>query len=271
MPRLIDIPRCSSTTVANGLSRQIFAEMNALVPGVLVDYSDLDISINSLQFSLLQERAKAALARAIRNRGRTLRINSGYRTCAQQFLLRRWRGNCGIEAAATPGNSNHESGLGLDIADHTGWRPYLRSQNWIWKGPSDDVHFDYNGGGVSIGNVGIKAFQTLWNRNFPDQRIAEDGVYGPETEAKLGISPSEGFNNEAVSRRILRLMSPLMQGGDVELVQTKLKARELLAADEVDGIYGETTKAAVSSFQEAEGLTVDGIVGSATYAKLGIQ
>jgi hypothetical protein len=270
MPRLIDIPTCASTTVANGLSRQILAEMNVLVPGVLVDYSDLNISIHPLQFPLLQQRAKDALARAIRSLGRVMVINSGYRTCAQQFLLRRWRGTHCVTRAAIPGKSNHESGLGLDVDDFNVWRPYLRNQGWTWLNHNDPVHFDF--GGTAIGNVGILAFQTLWNRNFPNQRIDEDGVYGSATAEKLGISPSEGFNSGAVSRRILRLTIPLLQGGDVRIVQLKLRALGHIANDaDVDGIFGETTDRAVKAFQEAEQLTVDGVVGNNTYEKLGIE
>ena len=35
-----------------------------------------------------------------------------------------------------------------------------------------------------------------------------------------------------------------------------------------DGIYGQITEEAVKAFQKAEGLTVDGIVGKATWSRL---
>jgi N-acetylmuramoyl-L-alanine amidase len=271
MPRLIDIPLCSVTTIVNGLSRQILAEINNVAPGILVDFSDLDIRINPLQFPFLQQKAKEALARAIRNRGIRMEVNSAYRTCAQQFLLRRRLGSCNTTAAARPGSSNHESGLALDVEDYLGWKPYLESQGWTWLGTGDVVHFDYRGGGTPIGNVGIEAFQTLWNRNFPNRRIGVDGVYGTETAEKLGISPSEGFNSGVIIRRVLRLVSPLMQGGDVTRVQMKLRQLGLLGANDADGIYGETTESAVRRFQETRGLTADGVVGDGTYEKLGID
>jgi hypothetical protein len=274
MPRLIDVTPClpEGTTVANGLSHQILAEINLVRPGVLVNFSELDIAIGSLQFPFLQLKAKQSLARVINNRGRRMRINSAYRTCAQQFLLRRWKvnGHACVRAAAEPGNSNHESGLALDVEDYDGWRPYLESQGWEWKGTGDAVHFDYRGGGIPIGNVGIKAFQNLWNRNFPNQPIGADGVYGGETAAKLGISPSEGFNSGEV-RRTLRLTSPLMRGGDVRRVQMKLKELGLIAKDDVDSIFGEITDAAVKRFQQNANLPADGIVGQETYEKLGIE
>jgi peptidoglycan hydrolase-like protein with peptidoglycan-binding domain len=274
MPRLRDITPCLPTTVANGLSHQIRAEINIVRPGILVDFSDLNISIGAQQFPFLQRRAKDALARAINSRGRTMIINSAYRTCAQQFLIRRWFDNgdpCNFGRAALPGRSNHESGLALDIRDHLGWKPYLQSQDWAWFGTGDRVHFDFRGGGTPIGDVGIKAFQNLWNRNFPSQPISDDGVYGPETAEKLSISPSEGFNSGELSRRVLRLISPLMQGGDVRRVQIKLKELGLINVGNVDGIYGETTETAVRRYQQDKNLTVDGVVGAITYEKLGIQ
>ena len=275
MSRLKDLRTCTTSSCV-GLSRQIIAEMNVLMPGILVDFSDLSIEISGSQFPRLQQGAKDALARAIARRGIPMKINSGYRTCAQQFLLHMWRsiGACNLTLVASPGKSNHESGLGLDVPDFNGWRPFLEREGWRWLGRTsdDDVHFDFMGGGRPIGNVGIKAFQTLWNRNFPDQKISTDGVYGPNTAEKLGLAPAEGFNNETTeTRRILRLMSPLMQGGDVRRVQIRLRELHLLDEADVDGIFRETTKTAVIKFQEAEGLTADGIVGNKTFAKLGIE
>ena len=278
MPMLKDIvSSCVPTTRADGLSRQILAEVNNVVPRTLVDCSDLNIEINARQFPFLQPAAKRALARAISNRGRRMKINSGYRTCAQQYILRKRyeRGICGIGAAAKPGKSNHESGLALDVADYSGWRPYLEAQGWSWYGrvnPRDPWHFDFPG--TPIGNVGLKAFQSLWNRNHLSDQIDTDGDYGPITDSKLSISPSQGFGEDPdpTPGRILRLSSPYMQGGDVRRVQMKLKEGNYLTNDnDVDGVYGPNTEAAVRQFQTDQGLTVDGIVGPETYEKLGIE
>lgn len=275
------VASCVSTTTVDGLSRQIIAEMNNAVPGVLVDCSDLNISIDSLQFSFLQLPAKNALARAIQARGTRMKINSGYRTCAQQFLLRRRKelGICGIAQAALPGKSFHESGLALDIPDISGWKPFLQAQGWIHVGanlPGDPFHFEFRGRDTQIiSNVGLLGFQKLWNRNHLNDRINENGLYGKQTTAKLSISPSQGFGlTEPGTRRILRLASPLMQGGDVRRVQMKLRqlTPPLLASDsDVDGFYGSNTEGAIRQFQQDKGLEVDGVVGPETYAKLGIQ
>ena len=58
-------------------------------------------------------------------------------------------------------------------------------------------------------------------------------------------------------------------GSVVTQIQTKLKAWGYYSA-EVDGVYGSKTEAAVKYFQQKNGLTVDGVAGSATLAAMGI-
>jgi peptidoglycan hydrolase-like protein with peptidoglycan-binding domain len=56
-------------------------------------------------------------------------------------------------------------------------------------------------------------------------------------------------------------------GDDVRRLQEALRQRGLISV--VDGVFGPQTEAAVRQFQAANSLTVDGVVGSATWAKLG--
>lgn len=58
-------------------------------------------------------------------------------------------------------------------------------------------------------------------------------------------------------------------GSTVSEIQTKLKNWGYYTG-EVDGIYGSKTTEAVKYFQRTNGLTVDGICGSATLSALGI-
>ena len=57
------------------------------------------------------------------------------------------------------------------------------------------------------------------------------------------------------------------QGRIVSKLQGKLKALGYFPED-IDGVYGQQTLAAVSKFQQAEGLRANGIVGAATWRKL---
>ena len=57
-------------------------------------------------------------------------------------------------------------------------------------------------------------------------------------------------------------------GPHVRRLQRILLMIKLLGFDEIDGAFGSKTKAAVDSFQQGAGLTVDGIVGPQTWAAL---
>ncbi len=64
-----------------------------------------------------------------------------------------------------------------------------------------------------------------------------------------------------------RQLHGAVSGEDVRLVQSTL--RELgYDPGTIDGIYGKLTAAAVEKFQAAQGLQVDGVVGSSTWASL---
>ena len=70
------------------------------------------------------------------------------------------------------------------------------------------------------GKIQFKAFQALWNEHNPGDAIAEDGLWGPATAAR------------------------------------------------VDSQYGSATERRVTEFQQAKGLTADGIAGAETIKAL---
>ena len=278
--------RSCSTVVVRGLDKQIIAQMNRLVSGALDDFSSSKIRLGQAVWPLLQPAAKRALDRAVANRGKILIVNSAYRTIAQQLIHFKddQANRCGISIAAEPGKSNHQSGLALDIEDHQGWRSFLEAQGWRWLGPSDPVHFDFKGSGVrNIGSTAILAFQQLWNQNNPGDEILEDGDWGPATASRLGKSPASGFANGPtlgtvttngggveLGDRLLQLTSPLLEGDDVCQVQQALTRNGSQLV--VDGFFGPDTDKAVKAFQQQKQLQpVDGIVGPATLAALGLS
>ncbi|MEG4574685.1 peptidoglycan-binding protein [Microcoleus sp. N3A4] len=245
------------------LSLQVIDEMNLLIPNVLVSFDDLDVSGKEATVNFfLQPKAKESLRRAIKRRGVTLRLNSAYRTVVQQHILFSWQGSECVAIAAKPGRSNHEDGLAIDTPDFEEWIPALEAEGWQNLGVHDPVHFTYMGGGVrdDIGDIGVKAFQILWNKHNPKDLIGEDSDYGPETAARLDRSPANGF---AIAR-LLKLISPPMKGEDVRKVQQALLKEGLLEAQQMNGIYNEATKLAVEIFQKREGLGIDGIIGPQT-------
>ncbi|NEP66717.1 MAG: D-alanyl-D-alanine carboxypeptidase [Moorea sp. SIO3A5] len=239
----------------------------------MVSFADLDVANGPAVHPFLQAAAQQSLARAIKARGRTLSVNSGYRTIAQQLMLfnhgkvRR----CGIRLVAPPGKSDHQRGLAIDINDHQGWRPYLEREGWKWFGPGDEPHFNYTRRARrDLGRLAIKAFQRLWNQYNPDKPIAEDGIFGPNTEARLNQAPIVGFGktNESLPERRLSLTKPYLEGDDVRELQEALVKATITV--EVDGVFGPATEEAVKEFQKLKDLTVDGIVGPATRSALGL-
>jgi MYXO-CTERM domain-containing protein len=188
---------CSTTQVA-GLSQQIIAQGNCIEPGAFADMPMRpNLTLGGAVLAFLEEPARDALVAALDAHPTTaMQVNSMLRTVAQQYLLYEWyeAGTCGIGLAATPGNSNHETGLAVDVQENATWRPYLEAQGFDWLGASDPVHFDYVGpGAVDHRGLDVLAFQQLWNINHPEDLLDEDGEWGPQTASRLDQSPAEGF------------------------------------------------------------------------------
>lgn len=181
-----------STAVVLGLSKQIADEVGCINSTGLVRFNP-STRIQVTSSAVLPYLGKSAKT-ALEGVSTTVQINSAFRTVAQQYLLYRWylAGRCGISAAARPGRSNHESGRALDVANYSTARSALTARGWSWFGSGDRVHFDYLGS-PDIRGLDVRAFQRLWNRNHPSDTIAEDGLYGPQTEARLRMAPATGF------------------------------------------------------------------------------
>jgi MYXO-CTERM domain-containing protein len=183
-----------STAVVIGLSKQIADEVGCANPTGLVKLNpggNLQLTSNAV-LPYLAMKAKTDIEAVAQ--GRVVQINSAFRTVAQQYLLYRWYqlGRCGITAAATPGNSNHESGRALDLANYSAVISAMGARGWAHDVPGDAVHFDHLSS-PDIRGRDVLAFQKLWNRNHPEDMIGEDGDYGPTTEIRIRMAPAEGF------------------------------------------------------------------------------
>ena len=183
-----------STDVAYGLTMQIAAEMGKMGH----TFKTLDstwIHCSTPCVNQLVGPAADALASAAKSKNDYITLNSAWRSAAQQYLLYRWyqKGTCGIGLAAHPGSSNHEGGRAIDTSSYNYWYDALTSHGWYHSYPtSDPVHYDYSGVG-DLAATNLIAYQKLWNLNYPDQKIAEDGVYGPATEKAFYNTRCDGF------------------------------------------------------------------------------
>jgi uncharacterized protein (TIGR03382 family) len=188
-----------STAVVIGLSKQIAQEADCLHPGSFVPFTSgngITITSNAV-LPFLEKSARDDLLKVAANN--SLQINSALRTLAQQYLLYEWyqQGRCGITAAATVGNSNHEGGRAVDVNNYSTRISAMSAHGWAHDVPGDDVHFDHTSSPDGRGQD-VLAFQRLWNRNHPGDAIGEDGAYGPQTEARLKQSPATGFAMGAI-------------------------------------------------------------------------
>ena len=264
--------RSVDTGRVSGLSRQIIAQMNTLQTGILINFENLPGISSSGESHLnlyLQAGAKEDLRAVLRegiSKQPSLRmtINSAYRTVAQQHILYQTyrRDPKLIPLAAKPGNSNHEDGLAIDVSNYNAWKPYLLAHGWQWQGSRDPVHFFNNNGRDDVSNLGVKAFQSLWNKYNPLDKMTVDGNFGDQTAAKMDRCPIAGF-----------ALVTLFQLGDTGSVITRIQQslNNVGFPTPVNGIFDQKTQAAVIKFQINKGLTADGDVGSMTLKTLGIR
>jgi len=282
MAVLYQYTSCSTAGLIK-LDSQLIRQIQRIAPGALVRFDHLPVQLGPGCHPYLQAPAVKALEFAIRDRGRRMIINSAYRTLAQQailyahFQLKR----CGILAAALPGFSNHNSGLSIDPEDAPGWRRHLERHGWDWLGSFDPMHYDYKGGGTKdLRFLSIKAFQQLWNLNYPASKISEDGKWGTQTyNALMSTSetgfrqvPSEPVKDGASNPKVAPILSPSltfgMSGSYVMELQQALNKKGFKL--QTDGVYGEATQKAVRAYQASAGLVADGVVGMGTRSHLGL-
>lgn len=141
------------------------------------------------------------------------------------------------------------------------------------------------GSGGEVGRVtvnrSVKAIQKLVG-------ATQDGTYGPDTTAKVkawqkknGLTPdgwwgpasdAKGFGGGGGGGSSSATLRRGSTGAAVGALQRKLKTNYPLYAGKlvVDNIFGPATEAAVREFQRRAGLKVDGLVGPATKARLGL-
>jgi D-alanyl-D-alanine carboxypeptidase len=193
-----EIARTSCGTAAvKPLSEQLLAEVNCLRPGALIAIDSIPgVNLSLLALPQLNTRAAQALRAALGDDA--IGILSATRATAQQYVLHYWyrHGLCTdiVKVAARPGSSNHESGLAIDVRPFGPWRRRLRAHGYRWFGPADVGHFDYRGpGAVDLRRWSVRAFQRLWNRNHPNDRIKVNGRWNQATAARMDQAPAAGF------------------------------------------------------------------------------
>ncbi len=182
-----------TTAGAEGLSRELVRSHLCAFPGAVAEFTPHpSITLTHPRVHPLGTSQTVAAIRAAAD-ATPLVVTSAFRTLVEQYLLYEG-GGCGL--AAEPGNSNH-------LSNWEAARSALLGAGCTHPYPSSDpVHFDCPGADMRPASVLV--FQRLWNLAHPEDPIAEDGLYGPMTRARLGRSPAAGFGVDLCPMRVAR-------------------------------------------------------------------
>lgn len=206
---LEDARRCESVytwpqELIDGLSAQLIHELQCMDSSLLAWYEPCK-SVGCIwavgpQPHAIRPEVISALEAVAASKNDYITIEAGYRDVAMQYYSRWFQENCNSAFnAAEPGKSNHQGGRAVDVKYYAHWWDSLLEFGFDHPIPSDKPHFELRGSGAfrdeseELKVLSVLAFQRLWNRNNPDDLLAEDGIYGPRTKQRLGASPVAGF------------------------------------------------------------------------------
>ena len=120
--------------------------------------------------------------------------------------------------------------------------------------------------GQITGNAGPKTVAAI--KSFQGKNgLTADGIAGPQTIAKIDAAYEAKGGSSSGSGSSASGLKLNSKGTDVRNLQQDLTTLGYYWA-EITGNFGERTEAAVKSFQDENGLTVDGVAGPATINKL---
>lgn len=188
--------------------------------------------------------------------------------------------------------SEHVQGIAADMYNYTDDRAKLNEFGFEWYGPSDPVHYTFrgwNGGGSGAAfSSTVEREQGFLNAARGEQ-LAVDGIKGPATVAAYQRY-QEFLRAYGYTGGIDGDWGPLTQAAHAKFYAeweanrnrrpSGKSAGELTYSDiqdalnrkgynlVVDGVWGPKSSGALADFQSRNGLTVDRIVGPATWSKL---
>ena len=114
------------------------------------------------------------------------------------------------------------------------------------------------------GAAGPQSLKLIYSDDALDASGARAGGSSGGNLASSGAGASQGASDATVTE----VLSAGMTGEQVRRVQERLSQLGYLASSSVNGVYDEQTQQAVRQFQQANGLTADGVAGSGTQSRL---
>jgi murein L,D-transpeptidase YcbB/YkuD len=139
-----------------------------------------------------------------------------------------------------------------------------------------------NQGKGSLGGRNLWAANGQYGARLPARSVARHSICGRRWHCRsghvagigqrhvVGIGKSKYVSIWAVLRRRAMAEPNLQKGSTDPAVRDLQEALKALGYNPgpIDGVFGDTTEAAVKAFQQARGITTDGIVGKVTWINI---
>lgn len=146
--------------------------------------------VSDRTYDLVANETRAALVSAASTT--PLRISVAYRPVSEQFVLNKTPSCATFEK---PGSGVHETAKAVDVQNWQDAAPALLAAGCM-QTQMQTLPFHFECPGPNMKSNAVLVFQKLWNLNRPEDQIAEDGDYGPQTESRLAMTPASGFEKE---------------------------------------------------------------------------
>ncbi|MEZ4474923.1 MAG: M15 family metallopeptidase [bacterium] len=181
-----------------GLSVQVIEAMNCLQPEALQRLAVCDqpgcIVADEPLLPWLGAPARAALLAASGAADRAIPLVAGFRDVTLQHFYASADANIGCPTAEPAARSPLNTGLAVRIRNAPGVGAALADFDFSNAGTGAPTVYRYTGDDADdLTNLGVLAFQRLWNINRPDDPIDEDGLIGPQTRGAIDRAPIAGF------------------------------------------------------------------------------
>jgi peptidoglycan hydrolase-like protein with peptidoglycan-binding domain len=214
------------------------------------------------------------LQQTLTNLGYSVGTIDGHFGAATKAAVKAFQSAFGISPDGRVGRTTKTALAGMSFADPTGDILSVGSTGPRVVELQDLLKQKGYGAGSSDGVFGASTLSAVITFQKA-KRLWVDGLVGPATLKALKAAPtvSDPGNDSSddaaddTNTDVVGTLSVGSRGPAVEELQTLLADRGYRPGPS-DGVFGNQTRTAVKAFQSDQGLTADGIVGSATMAAL---
>ena len=213
----------------------------AVMSGLLVKLDHPNITVGGGTVHLFFQPATAAALGRIADK-KKITINTGLRTLAQQYVLKR-----NLTTLVAPiGRSDHGAGRSADIENWDEIVNELHLRGFRQPYPSDLVHWDYPG--IDSREDTVKAFQIYWNRHNLGNKLLVDGIVGDKVLEALGNTPADGWPDFTLAQIQKVFLDKTYGSAEVSAFQELYNKTSTSGFLKVDGQVGQNTLAAFEKY-----------------------